>query len=180
MTRMRKVLIALDATDEAEDVLEGATSIDPRGSVEYQVITVVPPLVGGVSGMDGASFAASWPLRDMEETIAAETTRYVRERAAAFGIEPQKVATRIGRPAVEIRAHAEHIGADLIVIGSHGRHGITGLLLGSTANGVIHNSPCDVLVVRIQADEAEKEKEAASKGAKSRNATGKNLKGKHA
>lgn len=149
MTRLRKILIALDATDEADEVLEGATSIDPRGSVEYQVITVIPPLIGGVSGMEGASFAASWPLREMEETITSETTRYVRERAAAFGIEPNRVSARIGRPAVEIRAHAEKMGADLIVIGSHGRHGISGLLLGSTANGVLHNSPCDVLTVRI-------------------------------
>lgn len=153
-TKLRKILIALDATDEAEEVLEGATSIDPRGSVDYQVITVIPPLMGGVSGMDGASFAASWPLRDMEETIAAETTRNIRERAAAFGIGPDRVATRIGRPAVEIRAHAERIGADLIVIGSHGRHGLPGLLLGSTANGVLHNAPCDVLTVRIGSSEA--------------------------
>jgi universal stress protein A len=39
-------------------------------------------------------------------------------------------------------------GADLIVIGSHGRHGLQ-LLLGSTANGVLHLSECDVLAVRV-------------------------------
>lgn len=148
-TKLRKILIALDATDEAEEVLEGATSLDPRGSVDIEVITVIPPLMGGVSGMDGASFAASWPLRDMEETIAQETTRNIRERVAAFGIAPDRVATRIGRPALEIKAHAEQIGADLIVIGSHGRHGLTGIMLGSTANGVLHNAPCDVLTVHI-------------------------------
>ncbi len=151
-TRLRKIVIALDATDEAEEVLEGAASLDPRSSVEYHVITVVPPLLGGVSGMEGASFAASWPLRDMEETIAQETTKNIRERVAAFGIPPDRVVTRIGRPALEIKAFAEQIGADLIVIGSHGRHGIAGLVLGSTANGVLHESPCDVLTVRIGDD----------------------------
>lgn len=149
MAEAKTVLIALDATSEAEDVLEAATSLDPRGTVDYHVITVIPPLMGGVSGMDGASFAASWPLRDMEDTLAAETTKNIRERVAAFGIEPGLVATRVGRPAVEIRSHAERVGADLIVIGSHGRHGLPGLLLGSTANGVLHNAPCDVLTVRI-------------------------------
>ncbi len=147
--KLKKVLIALDATDEAEDVLEGATALDPRGSVDFQVITVIPPLLGGVSGMDGASFAASWPLRDMEETVAKETARNIRERVAAFGIEPERVAVRIGRPALEIRAYAEEIGTDLIVLGTHGRHGLTGVMLGSTANGVLHGSPCDVLTVRI-------------------------------
>lgn len=150
---LRKILIALDATDEAEEVLDGATSLDPRGAVEFEVITVIPPLMAGVSGMDGASFAASWPLRDMEETIAQETTRNIRERVAAFGITPDRVATRIGRPAIEIKAHAGKIGADLIVIGSHGRHGWSGVMLGSTANGVLHDAPCDVLTVRIGARE---------------------------
>mgnify|MGYP001824054199 FL=1 len=146
---LRKILIALDATDEAEEVLEGATALDPRGAADFQVITVIPPLMGGVSGMDGASFAASWPLRDMEETIAQETTKNIRERVAAFGIEPEQVITRIGRPALEIRAQAKEWGADLIVIGSHGRHGLSGMMLGSTANGVIHGCPCDVLTVRV-------------------------------
>ena len=148
-TSLRKILIALDATDEAEEVLEGAMALDPRGAADFQVITVIPPLMGGVSGMDGASFAASWPLRDMEETIAQETTRNIRERVAAFGIEPEQVITRIGRPALEIRAQATDWGADLIVIGSHGRHGLSGVVLGSTANGVLHGSPCDVLTVRV-------------------------------
>ena len=146
---LKKVLIALDATDEAEEVLEGATSLDPRGSVEFRVVTVIPPLMGGVSGMDGASFAASWPLRDMEETIAQETAKNIRERVAAFGIAPDRVAIRIGRPALEVKAYAEEIGADLIVIGTHGRHGLSGMMLGSTANGVLHGSPCDVLTVRV-------------------------------
>lgn len=146
---LRLILIALDATDEAEEVLEGATSLDPRGAADFRVIAVIPPLMSGVSGMDGAAFAASWPLRDMEETIAQETTKNIRERAAAFGIEPEKVTTRIGRPAVEIKAYAEEIDADLVVLGSHGRHGVTGMILGSTANGVLHDCPCDVLTVRV-------------------------------
>lgn len=149
---MKKILIALDATDEADEVLKAATSLEPRGTAEYQIITVIAPLMGGMSGMDGASFAASWPLRDMEETIAQETLRNIRERAAGFGIDPEHVSTRIGRPASEIRAHAERIGADLIVMGSRGRHGIPGVLLGSTANAVLHGVSCNTLTVRIGRD----------------------------
>jgi universal stress protein A len=37
---------------------------------------------------------------------------------------------------------------DLVVVGSHGRHGLS-LLLGSTANGVLHGAGCDVLAVRV-------------------------------
>lgn len=49
----------------------------------------------------------------------------------------------------EILRVAEEQAVDLIVIGSHGRHGL-GRLLGSTANGVLQGAPCDVLAVRIQ------------------------------
>ncbi len=49
----------------------------------------------------------------------------------------------------EILRIAEEQGVDLIVIGSHGREGIQ-LLLGSTANAVLHGAPCDVLAVRIR------------------------------
>lgn len=147
--KLRKILIALDATDEAEEVLEGAIALDPRGAAAIQVVTVIPPLVVGISGLDGASFAASWPLRDMEEEIAQQTTRNIRERVAAFGISPEQVVTRIGRPALEIKAQAKEFGADLIVIGTHGRHGLSGMMLGSTANGVLHGSPCDVLTVKV-------------------------------
>lgn len=44
---------------------------------------------------------------------------------------------------------AEDESTDLIIVGSHGRHGLA-LLLGSTASGVLHHSPCDVLAVRLR------------------------------
>lgn len=54
-----------------------------------------------------------------------------------------------GSPSDEICALAEKENVDLIIVGSHGRHGLA-LLLGSTANGVLHHAPCDVLAVRLK------------------------------
>jgi len=56
----------------------------------------------------------------------------------------------LGATKQEIVRIAATQGVDLIVIGSHGRHGI-GRLLGSTANAVLHGAGCDVLAVRIRA-----------------------------
>jgi universal stress protein A len=50
----------------------------------------------------------------------------------------------------EITRLALELQADLIVMGSHGRHGLA-LLLGSTANAVLHAAPCDVLAIRVKA-----------------------------
>jgi universal stress protein A len=57
-----------------------------------------------------------------------------------------------GQPRQEIHRLAEEQGCDLIVVGSHGRHGLA-LLLGSTANDVLHGAPCDVLAVRLKKPE---------------------------
>ena len=55
-----------------------------------------------------------------------------------------------GRPQDVILEFAEKIGADLIMLGSHGRHGLAKLVLGSTANAVLQGAQCDVLAVRVQ------------------------------
>ena len=60
---------------------------------------------------------------------------------------PVEMTTLQGRAAPEIVAHAKKIGADLIVMGTHGRSGFQHALLGSVAERVVHHSPCPVLVV---------------------------------
>jgi len=56
-----------------------------------------------------------------------------------------------GVPKQEIIHIAEQENVDLIVVGSHGRHGLA-LLLGSTANSVLHYAKCDVMAIRLQDD----------------------------
>jgi universal stress protein A len=55
----------------------------------------------------------------------------------------------VGRPESEIHRLTEERSTDLVIVGSHGRKGFQ-LLLGSTANGVLHGTVCDVLAVRIK------------------------------
>jgi universal stress protein A len=78
-----------------------------------------------------------------------------KERLASI-CEPLNVADEnqlviLGQPATEMRRLARDRDIDLIVVGSHGRHGLA-LIFGSTSNSVLHGAPCDVLAVRI-ADE---------------------------
>lgn len=147
--RYERILIAIDASDDAEQVLQAAARLHPRGDGVFHVVTVIPPIIDGAGGMGGASLAASWPLEDMEASVGREISDSVRERVARFGIPPERVAVLHGRPSAEIHAEAEKIGADLIVVGSHGRQGLARVMLGSTANAVLHGAGCDVLTVRI-------------------------------
>lgn len=60
-----------------------------------------------------------------------------------------KVLLKIGDAREQIVRTAEEIGADLVVIGSHGRRGLPRLVLGSVAEDVLRLAPCPVLVVRL-------------------------------
>ncbi|HEX7036889.1 MAG TPA: universal stress protein [Pseudomonadales bacterium] len=147
--RYRTILIAVDASDDADRVLTAATEFDPKGDERFHVVTVIPPMVDGVGGMAAGMLAANWPVQEMEAALRREITDSVRERVARFGIPPERVSVRYGRPASEIQAEAERVGADLIVVGSHARRGLARVVLGSTANGVLHGARCDVLVIRV-------------------------------
>ena len=70
--------------------------------------------------------------------------------ARAAGIEAESVVleTDIDEPAAEILAEADRWGADLIVMGTHGRHGLAHLILGSVAEGVVQRSKVPVLLLR--------------------------------
>ncbi len=65
-----------------------------------------------------------------------------------LNVSKENVYVEIGPPKSKILEIAENIAADLIICGSHGRHGLS-LLLGSTANAILHGAKCDVLTVRL-------------------------------
>jgi len=86
--------------------------------------------------------------RDFLERRAGENLHRIAE---SLGLKDIRLENRFSSHSAkhEIARFAGEIGADLIVLASHGRHGITALL-GSTTSGVIHTAPCDVLVVRAR------------------------------
>ena len=71
-----------------------------------------------------------------------------RDRVKGAGVSVE-TTTLSGRAAPEIVAHAKKTGADLIVMGTHGRSGFQHAMLGSVAERVVHHSPCPVLVVPV-------------------------------
>jgi universal stress protein A len=65
-----------------------------------------------------------------------------------MGLSKAEAIVSLGAPKREILNYARDHDIDLIVIGAHGRHGIA-ILLGSTANAVLHGTHCDVMCIRV-------------------------------
>lgn len=136
-----KILVAIDLSEASEQVLSRAVKL--ADGADLHVVFVSEPIIFYYS-----------PDFDVDLKSVQETLNEVSEKMLKRLGDPVKIPTDhqhviIGRPATEIRGLAEELQADLIIIGSHGRHGWR-LVLGSTANAVMHGAPCDVLAVKIK------------------------------
>lgn len=142
----RSILIAIDTSDEAEEVLAGVRKIDSLEQASVACVTVVRPIADAYGVLDMAPLSQG--AVSFEQQAIDTAGDRAKRLAAAHGIASDRVHVKLGNPAREIRDLASSLDSDLIVIGSHARHGL-GLMLGSTANAVLHGVTCDVLVVRI-------------------------------
>jgi len=86
---------------------------------------------------------------ELEGQLVEIAERRLKQLASDNGIDEASCYVTQGSTRHEILRVTQENDVDLIVIGSHGRQGIQ-LLLGSTANAVLHGAPCDVLAVRIK------------------------------
>ncbi len=145
MSAYRHILLAIDFTPAAYQVVQRVrlllgeeTKLTVLNVVEYAL-----PLGFGddFTPMPNLLVEESMLLEKAKESLS----RFVDKAGLAYAEQMIKV----GGTQNEIIQVAEQKNVDLIILGSHGRHGIS-LLLGSTANGVLHHASCDVLAVRIK------------------------------
>lgn len=138
----QRILVAVDrspiAAHAAEVGLELGRSL--RGEVAF--IHAVDPSLGYAP--EGGLPAAT--LMALAEQDGKRLLAEFRQRTSFK--EPPMEFLPIGNPTTEIVKAAKDWPADVIVIGSHGRGGVTRLLVGSVAEAVMRHAPCPVLVVR--------------------------------
>ena len=87
-------------------------------------------------------------LSSVQDQIHEQAKSHLAEFCKKLNVPGERQYLIFGRPESEIHRVAENHDMDAVVVGSHGRHGIA-LLLGSTANGVLHGATCDVVAVRV-------------------------------
>lgn len=141
---VKNILVPTDFTEPSEHALSLAIELAQLLGASIEVVhvlidpTMVVPPPGDIMAI---------PI-DVTRAVATATERLEAAvaRVSAAGI-PATGVSESGRTHTEIVEHARKIGAGLIVMGTHGRHGIGHALLGSVAEKVVQNASCPVLVV---------------------------------
>lgn len=140
-----RILVAIDKTDEAAAVLEAARRVSAGAALS--IVTVLKPMTDFYVNL--FSLLEDDTVSDFETRAKDQALEWLAATAEECGIEPAGKFVAIGNAGVEIRRLAEEVGADLIVLGKHGRQLAGRIMLGSTANNVLHHASCDVLAVHI-------------------------------
>ena len=146
MEHYKRILLAIDLSSESEQVLAKARHFAGENVVSH-LVYVQEPMDNVYVGIVPQS-AAYGGLGDLEAQLHKEYQQKLNELGEKYAIAPDHRHILNGTPAREIHQFAEDNKIELIVIGTHGQKGLQ-LLLGSTANSVLHGAQCDVLSVRI-------------------------------
>ena len=138
----KRLLVAIDLGMASDKIAVKAATMARTHHAEIHILHIVEPL----SLTYGADLHLDTSALQQEINEQAEV--HLSELAENLSIPKQHCHLASGRPEKEIPAVAREIGADLIVLGSHGRWGLE-LLLGTTTDGVVSAADCDVLAVRV-------------------------------
>jgi nucleotide-binding universal stress UspA family protein len=138
---MKKILIATDGSQPANEALEVAIDLAKETGASLHVLSVRPPRIAGRGG-------AGAPILEVEELHGAEHIAHVAaERARAAGVEATPHAAH-GDVVECIATAATAIGAELLVVGSRGLSSLSGAVLGSVSHALVRRSPVPVTIVR--------------------------------
>ncbi len=139
----RKLLLAIDFASHAEMMCQHAAKMAEIHGATLSLVHVVEPVVSD------SAFDTLPPIPvDFEDTLIKQARKQLAELQQRYGIAEKNVFLEIGVTKSEILRIAEEQVIDLLLLGSHGRHGLE-LLLGSTANAILHHAKCDVLAIHL-------------------------------
>ncbi|NOY66715.1 MAG: universal stress protein [Gammaproteobacteria bacterium] len=146
MSNYNSILIAVDFSEASEQVISRGlltASQNHASTFLVHVVEHLPPIDFGYEPLSSPDWYNN------EEEIIKHAEKNIIALAKKHAIPVSHARVLSGSPKHEIIQFAKDNNIDLIVIGSHGRHGLQ-RLLGSTAYPVLHNASCDALAVRIK------------------------------
>jgi len=149
MNDYQHILLAVDFSAHGDYGASRARRLDEICDARLSIIHVADNI-----SMPDTAYGTVIPLNEDSsyELLEAKKTRLM-QLGEQLGIDSSGRWLAWGMPEQEIVRIAGEEQVDLIVVGSHGRHGLA-LLLGSTANSVLHHAKCDVLAICLRKGDA--------------------------
>lgn len=147
MSAYKNILVAVDLSNESRIVIKRALETVDE-SAQVHLVYVQEPMDSVYMGVVpyGPVFVG---MDEVEANLKKELSGKLAGLGNEFNVSANNLHHLNGMPAREIHQFVEDHNIDLVVIGTHGQKGVQ-LLLGSTANSVLHGCTCDVLAVRIR------------------------------
>ena len=145
-----KILVPLDFSPHAERAFSYATTLAQRFGASLGLVHVVEdPFVAGAWGHEAYVPNVDELFQGLVASAERQLAR-LKQSTIALGVTVE-TAVITGTPARAIVEHAKEGGFDLVVMGTHGRTGLSHVVLGSVAERVVRAAPCPVLTVRTRA-----------------------------
>lgn len=135
-----KILIATDFDEVGHKAALRAKKLADLCQAQLHLVHVIEP-------MPAYAYPGFSGFQDVEESLEEQAVQALRAVGTELAVPPAQQYVAHGSTKNEILRMAEELNVDLIVCGSHAKHGLE-LLLGSTANSILHGAACDVLVIR--------------------------------
>ena len=142
MSPYSHILVGLDLSAESQQVVNRVKFLFADSTTKISICHILEPLAftyGGDIPVD---------LSDVQTQLKDQAVERLAIYGAQLNIDRIDQHVILGHPAQEMHTMATIENIGLIVVGSHGRHGLS-LIFGSTSNSVLHGASCDVLAVRI-------------------------------
>jgi universal stress protein A len=143
MTAYRRILAAIDLTQDSRTVASRACEIARTGNGAVQLLHVIE--IVPIEPMSDALV----PVMQIDEQMMVRARAQMQALAAELGLPPDSGSVEAGNAKSEILRYARERNSDLIVLGCRERHGLS-ILLHRTEDSVLHGAPCDVLAVRVR------------------------------
>ncbi|MDD2863197.1 MAG: universal stress protein [Methylococcales bacterium] len=144
MTTYQHILLAVDFSNDTDFVINKTGDIASLSRAKISIVHILDNIP-----MPDTSYGTVIALNDeADNALLKQEKENLNTIGDRLNVPENQRWLIWGSPKEEICALAAQENIDLIIVGSHGRHGLA-LLLGSTANDVLHHAPCDVLAVRL-------------------------------
>lgn len=139
------ILVPFDFSDYSKASVIRALEVADQNSTQIHVLHVLPFLIPAEPGVVWGTVDDASRIEHAKESL--------RNALPAEKFGELQLEVRLGDPGTVTAQRAEELNADMVIMGSHGRTGLSRLVLGSVAERVARLAPCPVMILKLRQDE---------------------------